>query len=306
MRERTDVLVVGAGPAGLAAALALKQLGAGSITVVDREAEPGGIPRLCHHVGFGLRDLRRIYSGPAYAREYARRAAAAGIAIRPATTVTDWHAATTLAYTSPDGLGEIEARAVLLATGCRERPRAARLIPGSRPAGIYTTGSLQRYIYEQSLATGKQAVVVGAELVSLSALLTLRHSGAAIVAMTTRHRQHQIPHLLRPVKWLVADLLARTTLYPFTRVSRIFGEPRVEGVEITDLANGETRTLGCDTVVFTGGWIPENALARRGGLQLDWRTRGPRVDQGFHTSVPGVFAAGNLLRGAETADYSAL
>jgi thioredoxin reductase len=305
-RERADVLVVGAGPAGLSAALELKHLGVRDVMVVDREAEAGGIPRLCHHTGFGLRDLRRVCSGPAYARAYTRLAADHGIEIHTSTTITGWQGPGGVDYNSPRGLGRIEARAILLATGCRERPRPARLVPGTRPQGIFTTGSLQRFVDEHDLPVGNRAVIVGAELVSLSALMTLAQAGVYVVMMVTKLQAHQIHFPFTPLKWLMMHTVTRTPLRTSSRVRRILGLKRVEGVEVSRLDTGETDTIACDTVVFTGDWIPEHELARLGGLALDSGTGGPQVDDRFHTSERGVFAAGNLLRGAETADISAL
>jgi len=304
--ERTDVLVIGAGPAGLSAALELKHLGVRDVMVVDREAEAGGIPRLCHHTGFGLRDLRRVCSGPAYARAYTRQAAGHGIEIHTATTVTGWQGSGSVAYTGSRGLGHIESRAILLATGCRERPRPARLVAGTRPQGIFTTGSLQRFVDEYDLPVGKRAVIVGAELVSLSALMTLAQAGVYVVMMVTKLQAHQIHFPFTPLKWLMMHTVTRTPLRTSSRVRRILGLKRVEGVEVSRLDTGETDTIACDTVVFTGDWIPEHELARLGGLALDSGTGGPQVDDRFRTSERGVFAAGNLLRGAETADISAL
>ncbi|HLE30791.1 MAG TPA: FAD-dependent oxidoreductase [Anaerolineales bacterium] len=304
--ERADVLIVGAGPAGLAAAIELKRLGVRDVILVDRELEAGGIPRLCHHAGFGLRDLRGMYSGPGYARRYVRQAEAAAIEMRTSTTIMGWQGPTRVNFTSPRGLGQIEARAILLATGCRERPRAARLVPGGRPQGVFTTGSLQRFVYQRRLPVGKRAVIVGAELVSLSALMTLLHARVSAAAMVTELPEHQIYFPYRPAKWYFADVLARTPVMTGARLSRILGRGRVEGVEITHLDSGQTELIACDTVVFTGDWIPEHELARLGGLAVDPGTRGPRVDSGFRTSAQGVFAAGNLLHGAETADVSAL
>lgn len=304
--ENTDVLIIGAGPAGLAAGIALKRRGVQRVLVVEREDAPGGTPRLCHHTGFGLRDLRGVYSGPDYAQAYVRRAEAAGLEVRTATTITGWQGPTTLAYTSPRGVGAVAARAILLATGCRERPRAARLVPGRRPQGVFTTGSLQRFVYQHGLPVGRRAVIVGAELVSLSALMTLRHAGATTAAMVTDLPRHQIYFPYLAAKWWFADLAARVPVLTGARVSNLLGGQRLEAVEVTHLATGQRETVPCDLVVFTGDWIPEHLLARLGGLEMDPGTHGPRVDGGFHTSLPGVFAAGNLLRGAETADACAL
>ncbi len=204
--EKTDVLIVGAGPAGISAALELKRLGVADITVVDREPEGGGIPRLCHHVGFGIQDMHRIYSGPAYARRYVKQAGESSITIRTSTTITGWQEDKTLTYSSRDGLGTIEANAVLLATGCRERPRSARLIPGRRMQGVFTTGSLQRFVDEHKLPVGKRSLIVGAELVSLSALITLAGAGVDVAMMVTSLPQHQIYFPFVPMKWMRVDL----------------------------------------------------------------------------------------------------
>ena len=304
--EHRQVVIVGAGPAGLAAALELRKRGIADVLVLEREGQAGGVPLWCHHTGFGLPDLRRPFSGPAYARHYAQRAEQAGIEVRTATTVTGWRGPRTLTTSSPAGLGEVEAGAVLLATGCREQPRSARLVPGSRPAGVFTTGALQRFVYQQHLPVGKRAVIVGAELVSLSALLTLRHAGLSCAMLATELPRHQVYMPYLPAKWLWADLLSRTPVRANVRVERIDGRGRVEGVELLQLDTGRSEHVACDTVVFTGDWRPENELARNGGLAQDAGTRGARVDAAFRASEPGVFAAGNLLRGAETASMCAL
>jgi L-2-hydroxyglutarate oxidase LhgO len=308
-----DALIVGAGPAGLAAALELKKLGVKDIVIAERESEAGGIPRMCGHIGFGLRDLHTVTTGPAYARKYRQLAEQAGIKIATNTTITGWNNAagdggwSGVNYTSPDGLGTIEAKSVLLATGVRERPRAARLVPGHRPQGVFTTGSLQRFVYEQGLSVGKRAVIVGAEIVSLSVVTTLLHAGVNVLNMVTELPQHQLylPVFL-PAKVLYADILARSPIRTNTRVSNILGRQRVEAIEITDLDSGKTQIIECDTVVFTGNWIPENELARRGDVETGKPSFGPQVDALFRTSQKGVFAAGNLLRGVETADWVAL
>lgn len=297
-----DAVVVGGGPAGLAAAIEMRKRGVGKVAVIEREAEPGGIPRHSKHTGFGLRDLRTIMSGPGYARRYARGAIRAGVDVLTSTTVTGIEDSTRLEATSPDGLLSLAADAVLLATGCRERPRSALLVPGDRPAGVLTTGSLQQLVYLAGLRPGKKAVVVGAEHVSFSALLTLHHGGADVVAMVTSHPAHQT-HLL--YKLPTATRL-RVPILSGHELVRIYGRSRVEAVDVADVSSRAERTIACDTVVFTGDWIPDHELARRAAVDIDLGTRGPQIDALGRTSRPGVFAAGNLVHAAEAADVAAL
>ena len=308
-----DTLIVGAGPTGLAAALELKKLGVDNILIAEREPEAGGIPRMCGHIGFGLSDLYRVMTGPSYAHKYREMAGRAGIRVQTSTTITGWDTTvresslSVLQFTSPDGSGTIEAGSVLLATGVRERPRSARLIPGRRPQGVFTTGSLQRFVYEHELPVGKRALIVGAERVSLSVVLTLMHAGVQVLCMITELPDHQLylPVFL-PAKILFADILARAPILTRQRITNLFGHPRLEGVEITDLHSGKARVIECDTVVFTGDWIPENELARKADINTCLPELGPQIDAHFRTSKQGIFAAGNVLRGVETADWAAL
>src|SRR4030095_14890042 len=206
-----------------------------------------------------------------------------------------------------NGPGTIEAKSVLLATGVRERPRSARLVPGTRPQGVFTTGSLQRFVYEHHLPVGQRAVIVGAEIVSLSVVTTLLHSSVKVLNMVTELPRHQLylPIFL-PAKIFYADILAHAPILTNKRVTNIFGLQCVEGIEITDLDSGKVEIMECDTVVFTGDWIPENELARRGEVETVKPSLGPQVDALFRTSQAGIFAAGNLLHGVETADWAAL
>ena len=296
------VVVIGAGPAGLAAALELRRRGVPDVLVLEREAEPGGIPRHARHQGFGLRDLRRPLSGPRYARRYAELASGAGAELRTETMVTAWSPGGPIELTGPGGRETLEPAAVVLATGCRERPRPARLVPGSRPEGVITTGTLQQLVYLKGLKPGTRALVVGAEHVSFSALLTLAHGGARAVGMVTELPRHQSLALFRAG----AALRFRTPLWTRTALRAIHGRGRVEEVELTDLNSGALRRVACDTIVFTADWIPDHELAVMAGLAMDAATRGPVVDAALRTSRPAVFAAGNLLHGAETADVAAL
>lgn len=299
--ERVDVLIVGAGPAGLAAASELRRAGVGRVLVLERERQAGGIPRHSNHLGYGLVDLHRPLTGPQYARRMVRAALDAGAELRLETSVVSWVGERHVCTSSPAGVSEIEAAAIVLATGCRERPRSARMVPGSRPAGIFTTGSLQQFVHLHHVSVGTRAVVVGAEHVSFSAVLTLAHAGTRVVALVTDQPRHQT---YPPLKLATTDA-RRIPILAGQKITGIVGRRRVEAVEITDLATGAVRALECDTVVFTGDWIPDHELARLGGLAVDPGTKGPRVDASLRTSAPGVFAAGNLLHGAETSDVAA-
>ena len=297
-----DVLVVGAGPAGLAAAIELRRLGAGRVLVVDREQTAGGIPRHSAHTGYGLRDLHRVLTGPAYARHYAEAAARAGAEIRLGTTVTGWAAGRSAMITSPAGRQVIDATAVLLATGCRERPRPARLIPGDRPAGVMTTGELQQRVYLGGERRPGRALVLGAEHVSFSAMVTLAHAGADVVALVTDQPRQQSYAGFR----LAAAARWRVPVWTSTAIRRVIGRSGLAGVELADLRTGETRVVDCETLVVTGDWIPDQELARLAGIDIDPGTRGPAVDTALQSCVPDVFAAGNLVHAAETGDVAAL
>lgn len=300
--ELVDVVVVGAGPAGLTAARDLRNQGVGSVVVLEREAEAGGIPRHSDHTGYGIRDLRRVMSGPSYARRLVAEAVLSRADVRTQSMVTGWDDDRTLWVTSPGGRYRIQARAIVLATGARERPRTARMVPGDRPTGVLTTGQLQSLVYAHGGKLGGTAVVVGAELVSWSAVLTLRHAGCRTTLMTTQHA--------RPESYAAFTMAGRSALSVSvatrTSVTRIIGHDQVRAVEVKDLVTGRRRIVPCDAVVFTGDWIPDLELARLRGVEMDAGHRGPVVDSTLSTSAEGIFAAGNLIHPVDTADVAAL
>lgn len=297
-----DVLIVGGGPAGLTAAACLAGGGHGDVLVLDREKQAGGIPRHSDHPGYGIRDMKRFITGPAYARRLITTAEAAGATVRTQAMVTGWDSSGNAEVTSPHGRLTVIARAVVLATGARERPRPARLIPGDRPAGVFTTGQLQNLVHLHNGLPGHRAVVVGGELVSWSAVLTLREAGTQTVLMTT---QFPVPESYAAFN-AAGRVALRIPVAVRTRVVRVIGKRRVEAVEIEHLDSGKRRTVDCDTIVFTGDWIPDHELARLAGIELDPGTLGPVTDSALRTSRPGMFAAGNLLHPVDTADIAAL
>jgi thioredoxin reductase len=299
--QKVAVAVVGGGPAGLTAAAAVAS-GGHDVLVVEREPETGGIPRHSDHLGYGMRDLRRFVSGPAYARRLTATARDAGAVLETGAMVTGWAGPRRLHVTSPRGRRVVQADAVVLATGARERPRPARLIPGDRPDGVYTTGQLQNLVHVHHVEVGTRAVVVGAELVSWSAVLTLRQAGCATVAMTSTYPRAEAYAAFR----IPGRALLRGPVLSRCRVVSIHGGRRVTAVTLEHLDTRARRTVECDTVVTTGDWIPDHELARSGGLAMDDGTRGPLVDAALRTSAPGVFAAGNLLHPVDTADGAAL
>lgn len=276
VERRVDVLVVGAGPAGLAAAARLAAAEAGRVEVLERDQEAGGVARHCVHGGFGT--WTRPLTGPAYACLLAEAAARAGAVVRTGVTALDWAGPLALTTVGERGPETVIARAVVLATGARERPRAARLIPGTRPAGVYTGGELQQAVHRYRQPIGGRAVVVGAEDVSYAAAETVRAAGAEVVAMLTDRPR------AASVRAVDARLRSRVPLLTGTTVTEILGHGRLSGVRVRHL-DGRTGVLSCDTVVFTGDFVAEDELARRARITL---ARGPGTDR------PGVFAAGGL------------
>ncbi len=302
MDRKVAVAVIGGGPAGLTAATELSRRVAGDVLVIEREAQTGGIPRHSDHLGYGIRDLHRVISGPDYARRLTDMAQDAGALLATETMVTGWDGDRTLRLTSPSGVQTVTADAIVLATGARERPRSARMIPGDRAEGVLTTGQLQNLVHLHHAEVGSRALVIGAELVSWSAVVTLREAGCACVGMVTPYPRAEAYAAFRAP----GRALLKGPVLTRSRLVSLHGKGRVHHAVVENLDTGERRTVECDTVVFTGDWIPDHELARTAGLAMDAATRGPLVDARLATSRAGVFAAGNLLHPVDTADGAAL
>jgi thioredoxin reductase len=291
-----DVIIVGAGPAGLAAAAELRRRGVARVIVLDREDAAGGIPRHCGHSPYGLREFRRLMTGPAYARRLAAEARRAGADIRTGVSVTALHPGGRLSVTSDKGSGEFSGRAVLLATGARETPRAPRLIGGTKPGGILNTGALQGLVYLDNRRPFERPLILGTETVSFSALLTCRHIGAHPVGMVE-------PGPRTTARWpapLLPQMLG-VPLWYHTELREIEGRDRVTGAILR--RDGREWRLACDGIVVTGGFRPEDALLRASHIARDPGTGGPVIDAFGRCSDPAYFAAGNLLRAVETAGW---
>ncbi|MBS0251763.1 MAG: FAD-dependent oxidoreductase [Proteobacteria bacterium] len=295
-----DVLVIGAGPAGLSAATRLRKLGIANVLVVEREPIGGGIPRHCGHPPFGMREFGRIMTGPAYARRLVDRAVKSGVELLLGCTVVSIDYADDLVVTcaSNRGLLTVVAKRAIIATGVRERPRSARLVSGDRPIGVINTGALQEYAYLHKLAPFRRPLIVGTELVSLSSLLTCRKIGAQPVAMIENRNEPSV----RPTSMWLPRLLGVPVRYG-THLVDIKGRPRVEGVTLL-CPDGRQEDIACDGVLFTGSFKPEASLARSIGLDIDPGTGGPVIDQFARTTEPRIFAAGNILHPVETAGWS--
>lgn len=290
------VIIIGAGPAGLTAARVLRQAGLTEVLVLERNPEAGGLPRFCAHPGWGMLDFRRVWTGPTYARRLVR---AAGVEIATGTTALALEGGGRVRVRSPGGVGTVEARAVLLASGIRETPRAARLVSGTRPWGVTTTGAFQEMVTRGGMVPFRAPVIVGSELVAFSALFAARHAGIRPVAMIEASDRITAR---RPAD-LLARLLLRVPVFLRTTLAEIHGGERVAGVTVE--ARGVHRIVECDGVIFTGQFVPEAALARQSSVAIDAATGGPVIDNFWRTSDPAVFAAGNVLRPVEHSGWVA-
>ncbi len=295
---KIDVAVIGGGPSGLAVATELKRAGIARVVVIEREPEAGGIPRHCGHPPFGMREFKRILTGPKYAARLVKRALDTGVEIHTDTTVVSLRQGGKLLISNKDRSGELSASRVIYATGVRELPRSMRLISGVRAKGIVNTGALQSMVFLKGQVPFKNPAIVGTELVSFSAIQTCRHAGIKPVAMIEEnaHTTARWPTGIFP-------RLVGVPLHLNTRLVSINGDRVVNSVTVADHLDNK-REIPCDGVVLSGKFTPESTLARMGHLAIDAGTGGPVVDQFGRCSDPVYFATGNLLRPVETGGFS--
>lgn len=309
-----DVVVIGGGPAGMAAALAAHKAGA-RVAIVERERHMGGILRQCIHPGFGLSHFKQELTGPEYAQRFIDQVQATYIALfldsmvigidggsdTPGASDAEAH---TVMLMSATGMLQLTGRAVVLAMGCRERTRSEIKIPGSRPAGVFTAGLAQRYINIENLKPGSRAVILGSGDIGL--IMARRCTLEGISVEGVYELMPYANGLRRNVKNCLDDF--GIPLHLSTTVTRVIGHDRVEAVEVSQVDEhqapipGTERIVPCDTLLLSVGLIPENELSVAAGVELDPRTRGAVVDQSLQTGVPGIFACGNVLHVHDLAD----
>ena len=303
--QNHDIVIIGGGPAGMAAAVAAFDSGIKDVVILDREEKLGGILRQCIHNGFGLHKLGRELTGPEYAAVYADMVAERGIKIYTETTVLNLNSEKEITATNKDGILKIKAKAVVLAMGCRERSRGALNISGSRPAGIYSAGTAQKLINCMGYQVGNRVVILGSGDIGLIMARRMSLQGAKVEAVC--ELMSYSGGLTRNIVQCLEDY--NIPLYLSTTVVEIHGKERLEGVTIAEVDENRQikeqtqRFIPCDTLLLSCGLIPENELTREAGIQIDNVTSGAVVDQNRQTSVEGIFACGNVLQVHDLVDY---
>ena len=307
MKENAvDVLVIGGGPAGIAAGIAARENGCESVLVVDREDAPGGILKQCIHNGFGLHVFGEELTGPEYAQRYVEKARAAGVELRCDTMAVELtHERVVTLVSHAHGLEQIRAGAVVLAMGCRERPRGALATPGTRCAGVYTAGKAQKLVNCKGLMPGRRVVILGSGDIGLIMARRMTFMGAKVLACVeimpfsaglTRNKVQCLDDFSIP-------------LYLSHTVIDIRGRERLTSVVIAAVDEhlnhipGTERELACDTLLLSVGLLPENELSLMAGVALDSGTGGAQVDDALQTAVPGIFSCGNVLHVHDLVDF---